>query len=100
MGLQRPSNTHALVANEDKKKVGQQKTPYKGKREQQSKFSHEEFNSCDDKIKDNIPWYPYCNKGLHHEVLICHSGLGTENMVSQRIQTNIHKIGKMVLQWK
>ena len=65
MGLQRPSNTHALVANEDKKKVGQQKTPYKGKREQQSKFSHEEFNSCDDKIKDNIPWYPYCNKVPH-----------------------------------
>ena len=24
-------------------------------------------------------------------VLICHSGLGTENTVSQRIQTNMHK---------
>ena len=30
-------------------------------------------------------------------VLICHSGLGTENTVSQRIQTDNHKIGKMVL---
>ena len=27
-------------------------------------------------------------------VLICHSGLGTENTVSQRIQTNMLKIGK------
>ena len=27
-------------------------------------------------------------------ILICHSGLGTENTVSQRIQTNMHKIGK------
>ena len=27
-------------------------------------------------------------------VLICHSGLGTENTVSQRIQTDNHKIGK------
>ena len=33
-------------------------------------------------------------------LLICHSGLGTENIVSQRIQTNMHKIGKMVIQWK
>ena len=27
-------------------------------------------------------------------ILICHSGLGTEKTVSQRIQTNMHKIGK------
>ena len=27
-------------------------------------------------------------------ILICHNGLGTENTVSQRIQTNMHKIGK------
>ena len=27
-------------------------------------------------------------------LLICHNGLGTKNTVSQRIQTNIHKIGK------
>ena len=33
-------------------------------------------------------------------ILICHNGLGTENTVSQRIQTNMHKIGKMVLQCK
>ena len=33
-------------------------------------------------------------------VLTCHSGLGIENIVSQRIQTNMHKIGKMMLQWK
>ena len=31
-------------------------------------------------------------------VLICHSVLGTENTVSQRIQTIKHKISKMVLQ--
>ena len=37
---------------------------------------------------------------LNRQVLICHSGLGIENTVSQRIQTNMHKIGKMVLQWK
>ena len=33
-------------------------------------------------------------------LLIFHSGLGTENTVSQRIQTIKNKIGKMVLQWK
>ena len=33
------------------------------------------------------------------KLLICHSGLGTKNTVSQRIQTDNHKIGKMVLQW-
>ena len=27
-------------------------------------------------------------------ILIFHSGIGTENTVSQRIQTNMHKIGK------
>ena len=27
-------------------------------------------------------------------ILIFHSGLGTKNIVSQRIQTNMHKIGK------
>ena len=27
-------------------------------------------------------------------ILICHSGLGIENTVSQRIQTDNHKIGK------
>ena len=37
---------------------------------------------------------------LQLALLICHSGLGTENTVSQRIQTIKHKIGKMVLQWK
>ena len=30
-------------------------------------------------------------------LLICHSGLGIENTISQRIQTTMHKIGKMVL---
>ena len=35
-----------------------------------------------------------------YNVLIWHSGLGTENTVSQRIQTNMHKIGKMVMQWE
>ena len=27
-------------------------------------------------------------------ILIFHSGLGTKNTVSERIQTNMHKIGK------
>ena len=30
----------------------------------------------------------------YHKLLICHSVLGTENKVSQRIRTNMHKIGK------
>ena len=29
-----------------------------------------------------------------YNLLICHSGLGIENTVSQRIQTNMHKFGK------
>ena len=33
-------------------------------------------------------------------ILICHSDLVTENTVSQRIQTDNHKIGKIMLQWK
>ena len=37
---------------------------------------------------------------VNKRILICHSGLGTENTVSQRIQTDNHKISKMVLQWK
>ena len=37
---------------------------------------------------------------IHWRVLICYSVLGAENIVSQRIQTIMHKIDKMVLQWK
>ena len=45
------SNTHALADNEYKKKASKQKTPYKGKREQQSNFTHEDLKSDDGKIK-------------------------------------------------
>ena len=39
-------------------------------------------STCDDQVMPGL------------KLLICHSGLGTENTVSQRIQTNMHKIGK------
>ena len=43
--------------------------------------------------------YSFETKASSWYLLICHSGLGIENIVSQRIQTNMHKIGKKVLQW-
>ena len=49
-------------------------------------------------VDDSVIAETIIEKELH--ILICHSGLGTKNTVSQRIQTNMHKIGEMMLQWK